>query len=294
MLLCSVRKKTTNFIDRFDFGQNWKNYNKKYLTEDKIQQANNAFIKFTEIQTLKNLTVVDIGCGSGIHSLNFSRMNPKLLLSFDYDSKSVEATNYLKGVYKNKNWDVMQGSILDEKFLFKMPKFDLVYAWGVLHHTGNVWLAIKNSCDLVAKGGFLHLALYSSDVKMLNKDSTYWLRVKQKYNQSSFIVKRLIELSFILRDKFLSMLIFLRGLIKTLVHREKNKTKFFSRKKRHRGMSYLIDVRDWLGGWPMEYVSDDAVIELIGSNNFILKKIKKGEACTEFLFKKDLGDKLGD
>lgn len=284
-----MRKKSTNFIERFDFGENWKNYNKKYLTEEKILQANDAFIKFTEIQTLKELTVIDIGCGSGIHSLNFSRMNPKLLLSFDYDSKSVEATNYLKEVHKNENWDVKQGSILDEKFLFGLPKFDLVYAWGVLHHTGNVWLAIENSCDLVVKGGFLHLALYSSDVKMLNKESIYWLRVKEKYNQSSFIVKRLIELSFISRDKSLSTINILRGLIKSLVRRQKDKTKFFSRQNRYRGMSYLIDVRDWLGGWPMEYVSDDAVIEFIGSKNFVLNKIKKGEACTEFLFKKVSG-----
>jgi 2-polyprenyl-6-hydroxyphenyl methylase/3-demethylubiquinone-9 3-methyltransferase len=284
-----MRKKSTNFTERFDFGENWKNYNKKYLTEDKIRQANEAFIKFTEIQTLKELTVVDIGCGSGIHSLNFSRMNPKLLLSFDYDYKSVEATNYLKEVHKNKNWDVKQGSILDEKFLLRMPQFDLVYAWGVLHHTGNVWLAIKNSCDLVSEGGILYLALYSSDVKMLNRESTYWLKVKKKYNQSGFIVKRLIELSFISREKSLSALNFLRVLIKSLVSRQKNKTKFFSRQKRYRGMSYLIDVRDWLGGWPMEYVSDDAVIELISSKNFVLKKIKKGEACTEFLFKKGSG-----
>jgi SAM-dependent methyltransferase len=284
-----MRKKSNNFIERFDFGENWKNYNKKYLTEDKIRQANEAFIKFTEIQTLTELTVVDIGCGSGIHSLNFSRMNPKFLLSFDYDYKSVEATNYLKEVHKNKNWDVKQGSILDEKFLLRMPQFDLVYAWGVLHHTGNVWLAIKNSCDLVSEGGILYLALYSSDVKMLNRESTYWLKVKKKYNQSGFIGKRLIELSFISREKYLSALNFLRVLIKSLVSRQKNKTKFFSRQKRYRGMSYLIDVRDWLGGWPMEYVSDDAVIELVSSKNFVLKKIKKGEACTEFLFKKGSG-----
>ena len=284
MLLYGMGKKATNFIKRFDFGENWKNFNKKYLTEDRIKQANDAFIKFTEIQTLKELTVVDIGCGSGIHSFNFSKMNPKSLLSFDYDSKSVEATNYLRGVDKNNNWEVRQGSILDDKFLLSLPKFDLVYAWGVLHHTGNVWKALMNSCDLVSGGGHLYIALYSKNV---NSKTDYWIKIKKKYNKSSRIGKIFLESKFILKDISIRAIFVLKYLLKSFLNLNFNDLFTNLTSHRYRGMNYIIDVRDWLGGWPMEFVWDNEVIEFVVNLNFRLVKIKTGEACTEFLFLKN-------
>ncbi len=50
-------------------------------------------------------------------------------------------------------------------------------------------------------------------------------------------------------------------------------------------MSYMTDVRDWLGGWPMEYADDQQVIATMkAKHGFTLSNISTGEACTEFLF----------
>ena len=51
-------------------------------------------------------------------------------------------------------------------------------------------------------------------------------------------------------------------------------------------MDLLTDVRDWLGGWPMEFVYDQEVIDFVNKRGFELTNIDKGKACTEFLFKK--------
>jgi 2-polyprenyl-6-hydroxyphenyl methylase/3-demethylubiquinone-9 3-methyltransferase len=56
---------------------------------------------------------------------------------------------------------------------------------------------------------------------------------------------------------------------------------------RPRGMELMTDIRDWLGGWPMEFVLDDEVVNFVDKLGFHLKNIKKGEACTEFLFQRN-------
>lgn len=51
-------------------------------------------------------------------------------------------------------------------------------------------------------------------------------------------------------------------------------------------MSLLVDVRDWVGGWPMEFTYDADVIAFVAARGFALENIKTGEANTEFLFRK--------
>ena len=50
-------------------------------------------------------------------------------------------------------------------------------------------------------------------------------------------------------------------------------------------MSYMTDVRDWLGGWPMEYADDQEVVSVMDKKHgFKLIRMVTGEACTEFVF----------
>jgi 2-polyprenyl-6-hydroxyphenyl methylase/3-demethylubiquinone-9 3-methyltransferase len=51
-------------------------------------------------------------------------------------------------------------------------------------------------------------------------------------------------------------------------------------------MSMFVDIRDWLGGWPMQFTYDADVIKFLDERGFALANIKTGEACTEFLFRK--------
>jgi hypothetical protein len=168
------------------------------------------------------------------------------------------------------NWKVLSGSILDEHFLSSLEQADIVYSWGVLHHTGKMWEAIKNTAGLMKDNGLLYIALYTTDTK-----SDYWLAVKKKYNHASPAGKRLMEWKYIIRETIIPHLIHLKNPFKTI------------RSYRTRGMSYYTDVKDWLGGYPFEHAKPQEVLRFCRNKlNLELINIRTGEANTEYLFKK--------
>jgi 2-polyprenyl-6-hydroxyphenyl methylase/3-demethylubiquinone-9 3-methyltransferase len=257
---------------RFGFGKNWAKFIDSHFSETRIDSSIEVFKKFTSIEGLDDVTFLDIGCGSGLHSLSAFKMGAKKLVSFDFDPNAVETTSRLRTMVGSPaNWKVSQGSILDLPFVRGLGKFDFVYSWGVLHHTGAVWKAIENASSLVGPQGRMYLALYSLDVQ---PNAGYWLTTKEKYVNSSPVKKRIMEQRYLYTYYYgSSVLKYLSGLFK----KEKGRT---------RGMELMTDVRDWLGGWPMEFVLDDEVVNFVERLGFQLTNVKKGEACTEFLFVK--------
>lgn len=195
--------------------------------------------------------------------------------SFDYDTKSVACTNELKRRYfpQDPTWIVEQGSVLDAQYIKSLGKFDVVYSWGVLHHTGAMWRAVV---EVVAPHGKLFIALYNDH----GRRSKYWLIVKKMYNASPIVFKAII-LFFCsiqlwglatLRDfLFLRPFKSLRGYAKT------------------RGMSPWRDVVDWVGGYPFEVSKPEEIFSFYKNKEFILQKLKTcggGLGCNEFVFQK--------
>ncbi len=72
-------------------------------------------------------------------------------------------------------WTVECGSALDQEFLGRLGQYDIVYSWGVLHHTGDMWRALENVARAVAPGGVLFIAVYRDQGWI----SRYWLLVKR-------------------------------------------------------------------------------------------------------------------
>jgi 2-polyprenyl-6-hydroxyphenyl methylase/3-demethylubiquinone-9 3-methyltransferase len=169
------------------------------------------------------------------------------------------------------DWEILRGSVLDKDFLARIKPADIVYSWGVLHHTGDMWTAIRNAAGLMRPGGLFYLALYTTDPA-----SDYWLEVKKKYNRSSNAGKRVMECGYIAR----------RVILPDILGR-RNSWKRVQEYKKSRGMSFMTDVRDWLGGYPFEHASIEQVLRF-GRKPLGLElvNIKTGEANTEYLFKK--------
>lgn len=254
---------------RFEFGKNWKAFLTK-LNNTKITEAENSLKKMLGTKSLAEKTFLDVGSGSGLFSLAAKNLGAKVL-SFDFDQSSVWCTSELKERFykKDNDWKVLQGSVLDKKFLASLGKFDYVYSWGVLHHSGNMWKALDNVIDLVKDEGILFIALYNRQ----QFASKYWSLVKKIYNKFPFTR----PIWFLIH--------FLYPTLPSLA------LKYLYNKKIPRGMTSYYDLLDWLGGYPFEVSTPAEIFNFYKKNGFVLTQLKTvgGKlGCNEFVFYKSI------
>ena len=262
-------------IKTFSFGANWKRYLNS-LTLEKIQIAKQSLKDF--LGNITGKTCIDIGSGSGIFSYLMYALGAKEVTSIDVDLFSVQCARYLKSkVQSPERWNIYQGSILDDSFISQFSKYYIVYSWGVLHHTGNMWKAIKNAASLVNDNGILFIAIYNK-----TKRSKFWLEVKRVYNLSPQIGKKFMNFLLLSEMYFILPLFSLKNPLKVLKN-YKNK----------RGMDPMTDIRDWLGGYPFEVATFKEIVTFLSQidQNFRLIKYHKvnlsSSANNEFVFKNE-------
>ena len=265
---------------RFRFGKNWKNF-AEIITEDKILESEKNLKKFLELENLKGKTFLDVGCGSGLSSLAAKRMGATVT-SYDYDLESVECSKNLKNkFFRNDNsWKIIQGDILDSTFCKSLGFFDIIYAWGVLHHTGDQWKAMKNIKYNTRDESLIYLALYNDQ----GSTSKIWRIIKQMYSKVPFFLKPLYVL---LMSSYTELKRFLYLSIKFQLF-EYFRT--FKNYKNNRGMSYWYDMVDWIGGYPFEVSKPHEVFNFF-KDEYNLENFHsegKGKGNNLYLFKKKI------
>jgi 2-polyprenyl-6-hydroxyphenyl methylase/3-demethylubiquinone-9 3-methyltransferase len=267
---------------KFAFGKNWEHFIKVYLNEERIEEAKKSLLEFWGDYDIKGKSFLDIGCGSGVFSLAAIRLGASEVVSFDVDPDSVKSCQYLREKEGNpKNWTVKQGSILDEKFMSKMDKYDFVYSWGVLHHTGQMWKAIENTTKVVKDGGLLYIAIYNkADFIGIYDDlrigtSGFWVKAKRFYISLPHVVQDMIDYTV------------MAALFVTSIFRLKNPFKEM-KSTDYRGMSWRIIIKDWLGGYPYEYAAVDEIFNFVKKFGFSLENLKFNDGLrnNDYLFKK--------
>ena len=131
--------------ERFQFGANWTSF-LETLDDERIEGAELSLKTMIGIGDLSGKQFLDIGSGSGLFSLAARSLGAKVY-SIDYDPKSVECTRELKKRYfpGDDNWVIEEASVLNKQYMTSLGKFDIVYSWGVLHHTGDMQKALNNA-----------------------------------------------------------------------------------------------------------------------------------------------------
>lgn len=260
----------------FEFGKNWANYSKN-IGATEINNARHELARLLATDSLKGKTFLDIGCGSGIHSLAALQMEATTIHAIDLDPDSVYTTrSVLKANWDKDNYKVEQINIFEANS-DRFPRFDIVYSWGVLHHTGDMWGAIEKATAAVTPGGVLAIAIYRKTPLC-----GAWKKEKWLYTNRGPVVRSILMVTYMMM-KILRDVIRLKNPLK----------KILNYRKGTRGMRWKSDVVDWLGGYPYESASEDEIQSFLEPLGFKLIRSFKtkpewgvfGSGCAEYVFR---------
>lgn len=266
--------------ERFRFGKNWANF-LKVLNEERIRKTEVSLVKKLGLDSLEGLRFLDIGSGSGLFSLAAKRLGAEVV-SMDFDTDSVGCAEFLKKHYfpEDETWAICQGSALDKEFIEGLGSFDIVYSWGVLHHTGNMLLGLENAAIPVKPGGQLFVSIYNDQ----GGASRRWTKVKKIY-ASGVPGKLLISATYI-------PLIAIGDFLGNYANPART-YRYYRDYFRERGMSRWHDIIDWIGGYPFEVAKPEEIFKFYKDRGFSLTEMTTcggGLGCNEYVFKRSVGD----
>lgn len=268
--------------DRFAFGSNWARFLRD-LSDSQIMEAKHSLQRMLKVDDLRGKRFLDIGSGSGLFSLAARRLGA-VVRSFDYDPESVACTEHLRQMNDptDAEWKVETGSVLDENYLRTLGTWDVVYSWGVLHHTGRMWDALGSVSPLVAPGGLLFIAIYNDQREVSN----WWRWLKRTYNHLPSPLQ--LPYTVVVMGP-LEVLRFVATTARTRDPRAYFRAISAYAKDNKRGMSYWHDLVDWIGGYPFEVASPEAIFEFYRERGFELLGLKTCGGrwgCNEFVFRR--------
>jgi 2-polyprenyl-3-methyl-5-hydroxy-6-metoxy-1,4-benzoquinol methylase len=265
--------------ERFEFGKNWTRF-LAAVDDERIGQATTSLSEMLGRERLDGIRFLDIGSGSGLFSLAARRLGAEVH-SFDYDPHSVACTREMKSRYRpdDRGWCIERGSVLDPAFMTRLGRFNIVYSWGVLHHTGAMWEALDQAQRAVGEDGSLFIAIYNDT----GSQSARWKQIKHIYTRLPRALQSPFALAVSAPEEAKSLL---RSLVTA---RPQDYVRSWTSYDQRRGMSHWHDIIDWVGGYPYEYAKPDAIFTFFRERGFALENLKMGGGlgCSEYVFSRN-------
>jgi 2-polyprenyl-6-hydroxyphenyl methylase/3-demethylubiquinone-9 3-methyltransferase len=250
----------------FDFGANWHEFSAERVDAARLAIASQSLQALLQRPNLNGLTILDVGCGSGLFSIAAAQLGAEKVMGVDVNPRciAVSQSNHQR-LIQQARVTFRQASALNVSEMEALGKFDIVYAWGSLHHSGAMWQAISNVAKQVAPGGMLVLAIYNKHIT-----SPIWTWIKWLYNQLPGFGKQMMAFIFALIIYIAKFLVTRRNPL-----------------EKERGMDFWYDVVDWVGGYPYEYATLQEVTAYMAEQGFTLRRSVPAQVptgCNEFVF----------
>jgi 2-polyprenyl-6-hydroxyphenyl methylase/3-demethylubiquinone-9 3-methyltransferase len=262
----------------YEFGDNWRAFAEN-LTPVAVDQAVEGMRQLVREDEIVGRDVLDIGCGSGLHALAALRLGAASVTAIDIDPNSVATAQDVLRRYAEPGarWSVAVKSVFE---IEDMAEFPVVYSWGVLHHTGDMYDAIRRAAARVASGGHLYLALYRKTPMC-----RLWRFEKWLYTNAPRVGRMVLETGYMTSFRFAMML------------KGRDFQDYVSAYGKNRGMAWRTDVRDWLGGYPYESITEDEMLRFAAELGLapVRRFCRKpgfglfGTGCDEYAFRKPIG-----
>lgn len=281
-------KDLTKLETHFAFGHNWSDYAEE-IQKAQIDEAKQALRRLLGAETLAGKRFLDVGCGSGVHSLAALDLGAAEVVAVDLDPESVATTERVlrRFARPHASYRVIQRSVFDLS-VAEFGLFDITYSWGVLHHTGNMYEALRRAAAMTAPSGLFAFALYRKTWLC-----PLWTIEKRWYAAAGAGRQEFAQRIFIRLFKF------------ALLATGRSFAAYKENYRSHRGMDFYHDVHDWMGGYPYESISNREVEEFMATTGFRVQRqfISTGRkifgrnvglfgtGCDEFVYlRKESGD----
>lgn len=115
--------------------------------------------------------VMDAGCGQGRWTYGFAQLGVDTCVSVDISEAGVARTTEIGKEFPGRV-QVYRKNLLED--LGFAPDFDLVWCFGVLHHTGKTYTGFQNLVKCVKPGGYLFVMIYGEPRPGYPADFAYY------------------------------------------------------------------------------------------------------------------------